>query len=106
MEVKVVEPGVDVGPVVEVAVSVALTVTTGVPVFVGVFVGVLVGVDAWVGVDVGVPFAGFNAISCVRLDAFRVSSFPVPTVVSPAVAFKDWDISAVRPFPEAAFFRS
>ena len=35
------------------------------------------------------------------MDNARVSSFPVPTAVTPVVAISDWDISAVLPLPVA-----
>ena len=93
---------------VELRVAVVVGVLVWVEVRVAVGVGVLVGVKAGVpvGVGVDVPLAGFNAISWARFDAIRLSSFPVPTVVSPVVVFKDWDISAVLPFPEAVLLRS
>ena len=68
----------------------------------GVEDGMRVGVE----VKIGALPAALSAISWVRLDTLRVSSFAVPTAVSPVVAYRDWNISAGLPLLEAVFFRS
>ena len=92
--------GVGRGVVVADAVAVGLAVGVAVAVAVGV------AVEKVVGVAVAAPLAALSAMSWVRLEAARVSSLPLPTAVSPAVLFSDWDIWAVLPRLEAVFFKS
>ena len=100
-----VKVGVDV--MIAVAVWVGVDVTIAVAVRVGVEVLVAVAdVGVAVEVTVGVPVAGFKAMSWARLEADSESSLPVPVVVSPVVALRNTDISAVFPFPEAVFLTS
>ena len=102
-----VKVGVDVTMAVAVRVGVDVTIAVAVRVGVEVLVAVAVAdVGVAVEVTVGVPVAGFKAMSWARLEAESESSLPVPIAVSPVVALRNRDISAVFPFPEAVFLTS